>query len=80
MRTGTEIRCITDQDMLEFVRWIRDRGGECICTDFEKRVLKIIRGTDDEKSNDKNNDKSNYNFDGILGVVDTDESTSEIRV
>lgn len=76
MRTGTEIRCITDQDMLEFVRWIRDRGGECICTDFEKRVLKIIRGTDDEKSNDK----SNYNFDGILGVVDTDESTSEIRV
>ena len=72
MTKGMEIRCITDQDMLEIMRYIRERGGEVVCKDWELKVLKVIRGTSSEKSNDK----SNYNFDGVLGIVDTGNSES----
>ena len=64
MTKGTEIRCTSESDMLEFMRWIRERGGEVICKDWELRVLKIIRGTDYEKTD-------SYNADGVLGIVDT---------
>lgn len=70
MTAGTEIKCITDQDLLEFMRWVRDRGGECVCVDWEMKVLKIIRGTGNEK-------KTIYNADGVLGIVDTSHAGSE---
>lgn len=72
MTSGTEIRCMTESDLLEFTHWIRERGGEVICTDYEMRVLKVIRGTN-------NNEKSNYLFgiDGVLGAVNTDDSSGE---
>ena len=75
MTTGTEIKCISDSDMLEFMRWIRERGGEVSCIDWDLKVLRIIRGTSDENSNEK----SNYLFDvdGVLGAVNTDDSPSE---
>ena len=69
MTTGTEIKCATDSDMLEFMRWIRERGGEIICKDYEMRVLKIIRGTNNEEI-------ELFNVDGVLGAVNTDTSQS----
>lgn len=66
MTTGTEIRCMNEADLLEFMRWIRDRGGECVCSDWEMRVIKVIRGTDNEKKNDL------FGVDGVLGAVNTD--------
>ena len=71
MTTGTEIKCMSDQDMLEFMRWIRERGGEIVCKDAEMRVLKVIRGTNNEKSNNL------FNRDGVLGAVNTDEYPGE---
>ena len=70
MTTGTEIRCMNEADLLEFMRWIRDRGGECICTDWEMRVIKVIRGTDNENKN------ALFGVDGVLGAVNTDNISS----
>ena len=66
MTTGTEIKCISDNDMLEFMRWIRERGGEVSCVDWEMKVLKVIRGTNNEKKNEL------FGVDGVLGAVNTD--------
>ena len=71
MNKGTEIRCITDSDMLEVMRWIRSRGGECVCSDWEMRVIKVIRGTDNEKKNEL------FGVDGVLGAVNTDDGSGE---
>ena len=66
MTTGTEIRCMTDQDMLEFMRWIRERGGEVCCKEWDVRVLKVIRETKQEKT-------ELFSIDGVLGAVSTTE-------
>lgn len=74
MTTGTEIKCISDNDMLEFMRWIRARGGEVSCVDWDLKVLKVIRGTSDEYEQIKiwgNEEITLYNRDGVLGIVDT---------
>lgn len=71
MTTGTEIKCMTEEDMLEFMRWIQQRGGEVFCEDYEFKVLKVIRGTKDEKS------VGLFNRDGVLGAVNTDEVASK---
>lgn len=69
MTKGTEIRCMNEADLLEFMRWIRDRGGECICTDWEMRVIKVIRGT-------QNEDKTVlFNVDGVLGAVNISDNS-----
>lgn len=78
MTTGTEIKCMTDQDMLEFMRWIRERGGEVYCEDYEFRILKVIRGTKDEKTTVYAHSTDGevielFNIDGVLGSVNTDE-------
>lgn len=73
MTTGTEIYCITESDMLEFMHYIREHGGECICTDWEARVLRVIRGT----ANDTQNQL--FNRDGVLGAVNTDTSAGEAQ-
>ncbi|MBP5383536.1 MAG: hypothetical protein J6Y57_01015 [Lachnospiraceae bacterium] len=80
MTAGTEIKCITDQDLLEFMRWVRDRGGECVCVDWEMKVLKIIRGTSDEYEQIKiwgPEEITLYSRDGVLGIVDTSHVESE---
>lgn len=71
MKAGTEIKCMTDQDMIEFTRWIQKRGGEVFCKDYEMKVIKVIRGTKDEKNSGL------FNVDGVLGAVNTEDSTSE---
>lgn len=70
MTAGTEIKCMNEEDMLEIMRYIRERGGEIICEDWEMKVLKIIRGTENEK-------KTMYNADGVLGIVDTSHAERE---
>ena len=70
MNAGTEIKCMTDSDMLEFMRWIRERGGEVFCKDYEMKVLKIIRGTENEEKIEL------FNVDGVLDAVNTDTSQS----
>ena len=67
MTTGTEIRCVTDSDMLEFMRWIRKRGGEISCVDWNLKVLKVIRGTNDEEKIEL------FNVDGVLGSVNVSD-------
>ena len=62
MTTGTEIKCQNDSDMLEFMRWIHEKGGEVSCVDWELKVLRIVRGTNHEKGN-------LFNVDGVLGAV-----------
>lgn len=74
MTTGTEIRCMTEEDMLEVMRYVRERGGEIICEDWEMKVLKIIRGTSDEYEQIKiwgPEEITLYSRDGVLGIVDT---------
>lgn len=71
MTTGTEIKCISDSDMLEFMRWIRERGGEVSCIDWDLKVLRIIRGTENAEKVEL------FNVDGVLGAVNTDDSPSE---
>ena len=74
MTTGTEIYCITESDMLEFMHYIREHGGECICTDWEARVLRVIRGTVNDTQNQL------FNRDGILGAVNvSNNSAGEIE-
>ena len=67
MTTGTEIKCMTDQDMIEFTRWIQNRGGEVFCKDYEMKVLKVIRGTNDEEKIEL------FNVDGVLGSVNVSD-------
>lgn len=72
MKSGTEIKCMTDQDMIEFTRWIQKRGGEVFCKDYEMKVIKVIRGTQDEEKVEL------FNVDGVLGVVNvSDTGTGE---
>lgn len=71
MNAGTEIKCMTDSDMLEFMRWIRERGGEVFCKDYEMKVLKIIRGTENEEKIEL------FNVDGVLGTVNVSTDPGE---
>ena len=74
MTTGKEIYCITESDMLEFMHYIREHGGECICTDWEARVLRVIRGTTNDTQNQL------FNRDGVLGAVNvSNNSAGEIE-
>ena len=82
MTTGTEIKCISDNDMLEFMRWIRERGGEVSCIDWDLKVLRIIRGTSDEQTTVYAHSTDGevielFNVDGVLGAVNTDDSKRE---
>lgn len=70
MTTGTEIYCITESDMLEFMHYIREHGGECICTDWEARVLRVIRGTKNDTQNQL------FNRDGVLGAVNVSNNSA----
>ena len=74
MTTGTEIYCISQSDMLEFMHYIREHGGEVICTDWEARVLRVIRGTTNDTQNQL------FNRDGVLGAVNvSNNSAGEIE-
>ena len=61
MTEGTKLIGRNNDDMVEFLQYIRSRGGECICSDYDNKIVEVIRGT-----NEKN---SLFNIDGVLGSV-----------
>ena len=67
MKHGTRIICVDDEDMLEFLNFIRDAGGQCVCQNYETKELLVVRGTNNEKM-------LLFNVDGVLGVVNVDAS------
>lgn len=72
MTEGTILIGTNNDDMVEFLQWIRSRGGECVCQDYDKKVVQVIRGTVDEEK------IKIYTGDGVLGRVNTDDAgTSE---
>ena len=85
MTTGTEIYCISQSDMLEFMHYIREHGGEVICTDWEARVLRVIRGTTNEQTTVYAHSTDGevielFNRDGVLGAVNvSNNSAGEIE-
>lgn len=44
MTKGTEIKCKDDKEMLDVMRTIRRLGGEVMCTDYEKKILLVVKG------------------------------------
>lgn len=64
MKAGAKLVGTSDEDMIEFLNWIRGRGGQCVCTDFEGKIIEVVRGT-------RNEEKTLlFNIDGVLGAVD----------
>ena len=61
MTEGTKLIGTTNDDMVEFLQYIRAFGGECVCTDYDQKIVEVIRGTNEEKSL--------FNIDGVLGSV-----------
>lgn len=66
MNEGATLVGTSNEDMIEFMRYIRERGGECVCTNYEHKVIEVIRGTYYEGKTDR------FTMDGVLGVVDPD--------
>lgn len=69
MTEGTILIGKNNNDMVEFMRYIRANGGECVCTDYDLKRIEVIRGTYEEKSD-------RFTMDGILGVVDPGDANS----
>lgn len=71
MTEGAVLIGMNNNDMVEFLQWIRERGGECVCDSYEDKTVRVIRGT-------KNAEKVElFNVDGVLGVVNVDTDTGE---
>ena len=71
MTEGAVLIGMNNNDMVEFLQWIRERGGECVCDSYEDKTVRVIRGT-------KNAEKVKlFNVDGVLGVVNVDTDTGE---
>ena len=68
MNEGTVLIGKTDDDMIEFLKFIRSNGGECVCTDFQNKTVEVIRGTVNEEK------ICVYTGDGVLGRVDVGDA------
>lgn len=68
MNEGTVLIGKTDEDMIEFLKFIRSNGGECVCTDFQNKTVEVIRGTVNEEKVEL------FNIDGVLGVVNVGDA------
>ena len=68
MNEGVVLVGKTDDDMVEFLRYIRSNGGECVCTDYSNKTVTVIRGTVNEEK------IPIYNGDGVLGRVDVGDA------
>lgn len=68
MNEGAVLVGKTDDDMIEFLKYIRSNGGECVCTDFQNKTVEVIRGTVDERKIAINT------IDGVLGRVDVGDA------
>lgn len=70
MTEGAVLIGMNNNDMVEFLQWIRERGGECVCDSYEDKTVRVIRGTRNEKS-------GLFTVDGVLGAVNTDDGSGE---
>lgn len=68
MKEGARLIGTDNEDMVEFLQYIRQRGGECFCSDYEGKVVEVIRGTVDERKIAINT------IDGVLGRVDVGDA------
>jgi tricorn protease-like protein len=57
-----------NEDMVEFLQYVRERGGECICTDYDMKRIQIVKGTTNDEKVEL------FNIDGVLGVVNVDNT------
>lgn len=71
MNEGAKLVGTSDEDMIEFLNYIRERGGQCVCTDFEGKVIEVIRGTKEHEKIEL------FNIDGVLGSVNVDADPGE---
>lgn len=68
MNEGTVLVGKTDDDMIEFLKYIRSKCGECVCKDFSNKTVEVIRGTVNEEK------ICVYTGDGVLGRVDVGDA------
>ena len=68
MTEGAVFIGTNNEDMVEFLQYVRERGGECICTDYDMKRIQIVKGTTNEEKVEL------FNIDGVLGVVNTDNT------
>ena len=69
MKEGVRLIGTDNEDMVEFLQYIRQRGGECVCDSYEDKTVRVIRGTRNEKS-------GLFTVDGVLGAVNIDDGSS----
>lgn len=48
LKQGTIIRCKDEEEMLDFLHMVHNHGGECMCTDFNHRLMEITREMTDD--------------------------------
>lgn len=63
MKEGALFIGTDNDDMVEFMRYILENGGQCVCADYDKKIIRVERGT-----NEKNTVEL-FNIDGVLGSV-----------
>lgn len=68
MTEGAVFIGTNNEDMVEFLQYVRERGGECICTDYDMKRIQIVKGTTNEEKVEL------FNIDGVLGVVNVGDS------
>ena len=68
MKEGARLIGTDNEDMIEFLQYIRQRGGECFCSNYEHKIVEVIRGTVDERKIAINT------IDGVLGRVDVGDA------
>ena len=67
MKEGALFIGTENEDMVEFMRYILENGGQCVCADYDKKIIRVERGTNEEKAN-------LFNIDGVLGSVNVSGS------
>ena len=68
MNEGAVFIGTNNEDMVEFLQYVRERGGECICTDYDMKRIQIVKGTTNEEKVEL------FNIDGVLGVVNVGDA------
>ena len=68
MTEGAVFIGTNNEDMVEFLQYVRERGGECICTDYDMKRIQIVKGTKNEEKVEL------FNIDGVLGVVNVGDA------
>lgn len=63
MKEGVLFIGTDNDDMVEFMRYILENGGQCVCADYDKKIIRVERGTNEQDTVEL------FNIDGVLGSV-----------